>query len=97
MVRAEVLELMNAGFTEAQIIDHFATQQGGYHVLREPPDTGFNRLAWFAPYALAAIGLAALVLTTRRWSQRPAASAPSDAPIDPTLNARLDDELRDLD
>jgi cytochrome c-type biogenesis protein CcmF len=97
MVRAEVLKLMQAGFSEQQIFDHFAQQQGGWHILREPPDTGFNRLAWFAPYALAAAGLAALILTTRRWSRASTMATAGDAPIDPTLNARLDDELRDLD
>ena len=97
-VRAEAIQLMQAGFSEEAILQHFVDQQGGFHVLRVPPDKGFNRLAWFGPYALAAVGLVALILTTRRWSRASAATAAAgDAPIDPTLDARLDDELRDLD
>jgi cytochrome c-type biogenesis protein CcmH/NrfF len=97
-VRAEAMQLMNAGMTEAQILDHFVKQQGGHHVLSEPPDSAFNRLSWLLPYAVALVTLPALVVSARRWSR--AATAPagaSNTPLDPTLEARLDDELRDLD
>jgi cytochrome c-type biogenesis protein CcmF len=97
-VRAEAMQLMNAGMTEAQILDHFVKQQGGHHVLSEPPDSAFNRLSWLLPYAVALVTLPALVFSARRWSRAAAAPAgASNTPLDPTLEARLDDELRDLD
>jgi hypothetical protein len=48
---------------------------------------------------MAAItALAAVVLTARRWSRPSAAQAGGlTVDLDPSLNARLDDELRDLD
>ena len=70
----------------------------GQHVLEVPQDSGFNRLAWLLPYLLAAAGLAVIVLNARRWSHRPAAPTSGAAPApDSALDARLDDELRDLD
>jgi cytochrome c-type biogenesis protein CcmF len=95
-VRAEAMQLMKAGMSEAQILEHFVQQQGGHHVLSEPPDSAFNRLSWLLPYAVALIALPAIVLTARRWA-RPAPAAAGDAVLDPTIEARLDDELRDLD
>ena len=56
-------------------------------------------LSWLLPYGLAALGLLALVVTARRWSSRPAAAGAggADMTVDPAIDARLDDELRDLD
>ncbi len=63
------------------------------------PSGGFNSLSWVLPYGLAALGLLTLVVTARRWSSRPAAAGAggADMPVDPAIDARLDDELRDLD
>ena len=72
----------------------------GQHVRDIPEDTAFNRLAWLFPYLLAGAGLVVIIMNARRWShqggQTPAAAAAGPAP-DPALDARLDDELRDLD
>ena len=84
----------------AQIVAAFVAQHG-QAVLAVPEDRGFNRLAWVFPYALAAAGLITIIVNARRWSHRPAraaASGESTSPTaDPALDARLDDELRDLD
>jgi cytochrome c-type biogenesis protein CcmF len=72
----------------------------GQHVRDIPEDTPFNRLAWLFPYLLAGAGLIVIVLNARRWSrpgdQSPLAAAAGPAP-DAAMDARLDDELRDLD
>jgi cytochrome c-type biogenesis protein CcmH/NrfF len=70
---------------------------GSAAVLAEPPDTGFNRLAWLFPYLVAASSLGAIVVAARRWSQRPPAKTSAEATIDPALDARLDDELPNHD
>ena len=70
----------------------------GQHVREVPEDSAFNRLAWLLPYLLAGAGLVVIVLNARRWSHQPAAVAGGVSPsTDPALDARLDDELRDLD
>jgi cytochrome c-type biogenesis protein CcmF len=73
----------------------FVQEFGGQAVLAAPLDQGFNRLAWLFPYLAAAAALFGIVVSARRWSRQ--APPASDAGVDPALNARLDDELRDLD
>jgi cytochrome c-type biogenesis protein CcmF len=96
-VRAEAGQLLKSGMTEQQVLDFFVEQQGGVHVLSEPPNEGFNRLSWMFPYIVAAGALITVLVTTRRWS-RPAPAMAGGAPgIDAAMDARLDDELRNLD
>jgi cytochrome c-type biogenesis protein CcmH/NrfF len=96
-VRTEVGELLESGMTEQQVLDYFVAQQGGYHVLSEPPNQGFNRLSWMFPYIVAGGALITIVLTTRRWSRPAAAVAGASTVVDPEMSARVDDELRNLD
>jgi cytochrome c-type biogenesis protein CcmF len=97
-VRAEAGQLLKSGMNERQILEYFVKQQGGYHVLSEPPDEGFNRLSWMFPYFVAGAALITLMLTARRWSRPAAAGAHgAAAPLDAEMDARLDDELRNLD
>jgi len=74
----------------------------GDAVLLEPPDQGFNRLAWLLPYVAGGAGATAIGLVAWKWSRRPAdlaaAATANGAPVeDAALEERLDDELRDLD
>jgi cytochrome c-type biogenesis protein CcmF len=78
------------------VLAAFVQEFGGQGaVLAAPIDEGFNRLAWLFPYLAAAAALIGIVVSARRWSRQ--AAPASDAGLDPALNARLDDELRDLD
>ena len=73
----------------------FIKQFGGEDILMAPPDEGFNRLAWLLPYVVGVAGLFAIVFTARRWSK--GATEGADVQIDPDVDARVDDELRNLD
>jgi cytochrome c-type biogenesis protein CcmH/NrfF len=78
----------------AAFVEEFGTQA----ILAEPLDEGFNRLAWLVPYLAAAVALAGVFFAARRWSRRDAPALAGDAGrLDPALDARLDDELRNLD
>ena len=78
------------------ILATFVREHGGYDVLMQPPNRGFNRAAWLLPYGVAVLALVGIAATARRWSRREVA-APAAASIDPELDARLENELRDLD
>jgi|RhiMethySRZTD1v2_1073278.scaffolds.fasta_scaffold00407_42 cytochrome c-type biogenesis protein CcmF len=94
---ALIRKLVDEGKSHDSIIATFVAQYG-QHVLDSPEDRGFNRLAWLLPYLLAGAGLVVIIVNARRWSHRPAAAASGVTPAtDPALDARLDDELRDLD
>jgi cytochrome c-type biogenesis protein CcmH/NrfF len=94
---ARLREYLSQGKSHDEVLAAFVKDMGA-EVLMSPPDSGFNRLAWLLPYLLGAAGLVSIVLTARRWSRpAPAMAGGADATLDPTLDARLDDELRDLD
>ena len=67
----------------------------GEGVLAAPPKRGFNLLAWLLPLAGAAVAVVALTFAARRWLRsRPGApAAVSEAPLDPELDRRVDEEL----
>jgi cytochrome c-type biogenesis protein CcmF len=94
---AEIKSLLSEGKDLDQALTAFV-QKYGQAVLAVPSNTGFNTLAWALPYGLGALGLVVILLTARRWS-RPAAAVAGggETPIDSGLDARLDDELRNLD
>jgi cytochrome c-type biogenesis protein CcmF len=90
-------EYISQGKSHDAVLAAFVSDMGA-EMLMSPPDSGFNRLAWLLPYVLGTAGLVTIVLTARRWSHSTAAVAGgADVTLDPALDARLDDELRDLD
>ena len=95
--RARIRQLIAEGKTHDEILAVFI-QEHGQAILAVPEDRGFNRLAWAVPYLLAGAGLITIIVNARRWSHRPAApKSETTGTTDPALDARLDDELRDLD
>jgi cytochrome c-type biogenesis protein CcmH/NrfF len=102
-MRAEISNLVKMGMTRDQVIQYYIQKYGSQEPLAEPIDKGFNRLAWLFPYALGASGALLIGIAAIRWSRRPKGALAAQAPIardeqaDPKLEARLDDELRDLD
>src|SRR6185369_10933281 len=53
----------------------------GEPVLLEPPDRGFNRMAWLFPYVAGAVGATGIGMVAWRWSRKPDGSAASSMPV----------------
>jgi cytochrome c-type biogenesis protein CcmH/NrfF len=104
-MRAEIGNLVKMGLTRDQVLQYYIKKYGSQEPLAMPVDKGFNRLAWFLPYVLGSGGLLLIGVAAAKWSRRshgvaPTAQAAPAAPAtgaDLELEARLDDELRDLD
>ena len=105
-MRAEIGNLVKMGLTRDQVLQYYIKKYGSQEPLAMPVDKGFNRLAWLLPYVLGAGGLLMLGGAAIKWSRHPtttattaapAPAAPSTEAADKELEARLDDELRDLD
>jgi cytochrome c-type biogenesis protein CcmF len=94
---AKIRQYVGEGQGHDAILASFVRQHGGYDVLMQPPNRGFNRVAWLLPYGVAGVCLLGVGLTALRWSRRPAAAAAAPPGNDPELDARLEHELRDLD
>jgi cytochrome c-type biogenesis protein CcmH len=86
-----IRERIEAGDTEQEIKDALVAEFGE-GVLATPPRSGFGLLAWLVPLG-AVLGAAVVVLLlVRSWSRRPPAP-PSEPPVDPELERRVDEEL----
>jgi cytochrome c-type biogenesis protein CcmH len=96
-MRDEIAMLTKQGRTKKEILDFYVAKFGSNQVLAEPPNEGFDRLAWLAPYIVGVAALIAVAMTARRWTRPSAAAAGTNVTIDPAIDARLDDELRNLD
>ncbi len=98
--RDEISKLVKAGKSRDEVIQAFVAKYGSQEPLAEPINKGFNRLAWFFPYAVGLVGIAVAGSVAIRWSRRarkPEAPPPLQAVASTALQQQLDDELRDLD
>ena len=103
-MREEVAQLVAGGKSREQVYEYYIAKYGSQEPLASPIDRGFNRLAWLVPYLAGATGALGLAFAAARWSRRGSTNAAGEsqnantaAAGDSALNARLDDELRDLD
>ena len=97
-MRTNLRAQIDLGKNRDEIIEHFIRVYGGQHFLMAPLDRGFNRLAWMLPYAVAGTAAILVGFAAIRWShRRDGTEADPSAPVDPAIEERLDDELRNLD
>ena len=99
-MRAEISELVAAGKSYDEVVDYYVKKYGSQEVLASPIDEGFNRLAWFLPYAIGVVGILVVGGVAVKWTRKgPDAPVVLQTPSAATQEreARLDDELRDLD
>jgi cytochrome c-type biogenesis protein CcmH len=94
-VKEDVRRRLAGGETRQQILDAYVAQYGK-HILAEPPATGFDLTLYVVPPIALVASLGLIALLIRRLS-RPQAIAAPDAPVSDDDDARLDEELRDLD
>ena len=100
--RGELRNLVAEGLTRDEVLRFYIDKHNSQEALAAPLDEGFNRLAWFFPYFLAVTGAVALGGALVRWTRSGRQPAAVDDGQEPDarrdgLEARLDDELRDLD
>ena len=97
--KAKIEGLLGDGKDSDGVLAAFVQEYGGQQVLAAPLDRGFNRLAWIVPYGAGVVGLLLAGLLALRWSRRPGQqlAVAGVGSEDAALDARLNDELRDLD
>ena len=69
-MRTELSGLVKQGKTREDVIQYFVAQYGSQEPLASPIDKGFNRLAWFFPYAVGGFAAIAGAFVVRKWSRR---------------------------
>lgn len=100
-MRGQLREQVELGRDRRQILDYFIAAYGSQEPLGAPLDEGFNRLAWLFPYLVGCGFLVGIGFVAVRWSRRSTVKGVAvdgtAVAIDAELDARLDDELRNLD
>jgi cytochrome c-type biogenesis protein CcmF len=99
-MRSELAALIDQHKTHDEIIQWFVTKYGSQEMLGAPINRGFNRLAWLVPYLIGAGGIGLAVIFARKWSSHPAADAPGApeaSPEEAELQARLNEELENME
>ena len=102
-MRTELSGLVKEGKTREDVIQYYVAKYGSQEPLAAPIDKGFNRLAWFFPYAVGGFAAIGGAFVVRKWSRRshddvpqvPQQAAPPAEDAD--MQARLDRELENLD
>jgi cytochrome c-type biogenesis protein CcmH len=97
-MKAEVRQMLAAGYTEVQVVEYFEKSYGEF-IRLAPKAEGFNLLVWIAPVAAIVIGV---FLVVGRMRRQPAAAAEAtaeggEAPeIDPELLPYLERVRREV-
>lgn len=94
-MRHEIEKQIGEGKDDDTIVAGFVTESG-IKVLSTPPAEGLNLAAWVMPGFALGVGLFAAWYVAVRWAakRKLAVAGASAAAIDPTLRARIEDELK---
>jgi cytochrome c-type biogenesis protein CcmH len=95
-MRAIIRERLAAGETPEQVKAYFVEKYGLW-ILLSPPPQGFNLLVWVVPFIVLGAGLVLVGLAVRRWSRRPAATAPDAPEVDAATRDRIHREMADME
>lgn len=96
-IRTFIEEKRAQGYTKQQVEDALVAQFGR-GILASTPRSGSGLVAWVVPLLVGVGGLAAVGVAALAWRRRAAATPLTPAAIlDPDLERRVDDALRDYD
>jgi cytochrome c-type biogenesis protein CcmH/NrfF len=94
-IKRVIASRIAAGDTKSQIKNQLVAEYGDA-ILAAPEHKGFGLLAWWLPIAGIIAAAAIVGAGAWRWSRR-REPLPAGPPLDPALEARLNDELRRFD
>jgi len=88
-MKAQVRELLERGYTEAQILSYFEKSYGQF-VLLKPKFQGVNALVWILPILALAAGFLLVVTKAKKLETAPVKPAtPEEEPVDDPYLARV--------
>ena len=87
---AELRTAMNSGLNDKQILDSFVAKYGAT-VLAAPTTSGFDLVAWIAPFAVFLAALLGTILLVRHWSvgKKEAVPQPASSPEMDAIRERI--------
>lgn len=97
-IRKEVREMLAAGKSRDEILDHYVAQYGE-RILAAPRARGFNRLAYILPWLALAAGAVLTMILVKKFRAPAAAetaSTPPPAP-DPRYASMVEKEMKEFE
>jgi len=97
-MRGELAGMVDRGLNRDQIKAEFIASYGNEEMIAQPIPKGFRSLSWIFPVIVGGGAAAAVGLVALKWSRKHDDSGfDAQTAIEPEMNERLDDELRNLD
>jgi cytochrome c-type biogenesis protein CcmH len=94
-IRNEVHEMVTAGKSRDEILDHFVAQYGE-RILAKPRAKGFNALIYLLPWAALLLGAFLVILLLKKMRSPSTAPTPSPMP-DSRYASAVEKEMKELD
>jgi cytochrome c-type biogenesis protein CcmH len=91
LIKVRIAQCKTSGQIKAELVAMF-----GDRILAAPPHKGFDLLAWWLPLGGILAGALFLALGVWRWTRRGREAAP-EPPVEPELDARVDELLAKWD
>lgn len=98
-IRLDIRNMLSAGKSEREILDHYVSIYGE-RILASPSARGFNLLAWLFPGIFFVACAFYVVLLLHRWTLSRSANIAADSPgkpLDDSYMRRLEKELREFE
>jgi len=97
-MRGELAGMLDRGLNRDQIKAEFISSYGNEEMIAQPIPKGFRSLSWIFPVIVGGGAAAAVGLVALKWSRKhDDTGSDAQTAIEPEMNERLDDELRNLD
>jgi cytochrome c-type biogenesis protein CcmH len=94
-IRKEVREMVAAGKSRDEILDHYVAEYGE-RILATPRAKGFNRLVYILPWLALILGAWLLIILIRKLRAPVPASTPEPLP-DPRYASVVEKEMKELE
>jgi cytochrome c-type biogenesis protein CcmH len=95
-IKREVAEMLAAGKSQDQIIEHFVSEYGE-RILVAPRPKGFNSLAYVLPWTALLLGAGGIAILLKKM-RVPGKAAVQSAPVtDSKYDSIIEKEIKDLD
>jgi len=97
-LRGELSAMVDRGLNRDQIKAEFIASYGNEEMIGTPIPQGFRPLSWILPVFVGGGAAAAVGFVALKWSRKHDDSAlEGQTALEPEMDERLDDELRNLD
>lgn len=94
-MKAEVRQMLEAGYSRSQVLEYFEKSYGEF-IRLAPKAEGFNLFVWIAPIAALLIGMALVVQQMRKKRVAPLESAAETTVADAELQEYLEQVRREV-